>query len=117
VAAFVGSTYGQSREIFPTVFLPGQRIVFSSIGAAYSVAATAFPKTIDILLLINTTNQDIDVSMDGINLFTTVLARTEYTLNFKSNRKAMPPSYSVYVKFDTIAPTSGYFVVTAVGID
>ena len=85
--------------------LAGGRVAFGSVGAGYSTLLTVTDKAI-ILLVSNTLNQDVVLSLDGgTTNWHTLPAGISFVLDFGTNGASF--NGTIQVKHNGVAPTAG----------
>jgi hypothetical protein len=108
-------------QTVPVAFDPLREVAFGSITASFATVgpATTFPTR--IIHVGNTTNTDLDVSIDGTNIHIR-LPPGSFTLydisatHGNATISGLPSQISIYVRYKSgsSAPTSGYFYCTIV---
>ena len=101
------------REAKP---LPQKSIAAASIGATYSIVDSVFGEGIITLIIVSTLDEDIQISLDGVDDFIPVVAGATIIIDVKSNQAAFGGYRAVYVK-EIGNPTTGSLYVGLVGVE
>lgn len=92
---------------------PRRSLAFGGIGAAYAQVGTSFTRPVRLIKLVNTSNQAMDVSADGVVDHDILPANAFYLYDLTSNKVRdegafFRVGYGVWVKSTSgVAPTSG----------
>lgn len=98
---------------------PLRSLAFGSIGATYMGVGTAFNHPIRIVQLQNLSNQVVIFSFDGVDDHVAVPSNGFLLLDVAANKSEQGGNWVVgqgdriYVKEDTVTPTSGSVYVTS----
>jgi len=99
---------------------PLRSIAFGGISAIYAGVGTPFSNPVRILKVTNLTNEDILVSLNGIDDHDVVAANGFFLYDYSSNRSnaggllEQPQGDRIYVKAESGLPTGGNLYVTVV---
>lgn len=106
-----------SRVSFDTI----RELGFASIGANYALVGTPFDDEVCMLAIINTTDQDLYLSDDGINNKIYLPTQTARIYDFASNKsnttertKVISDGSAFFVKHSGVAPLSGSIFIETV---
>jgi len=96
------------RATFDTV----REVAFGGVGAAYAALGTATTDYTRIFSVFNSTDADIDISLDGVNDHLRIAAGTGQIYDFTANKVRedglfLPRGTVFYQKRTAGAPTSG----------
>ena len=111
----MGNLTSSIRVRFETL----RRLGFASIDLVnYTAVGAAFDNPVRILKIANHTNQDLIVSLDGVNDNDIVAGRGYFLYDFSANRASqagfleLPAGNRVYVRGDAVLPTTGEVFAT-----
>lgn len=105
------SVSGLTHRYVKAVPLVQRSIGFASIGATYSVVGSIFGDPVFCLIIVSTLNENVQISLDGVNDFIPVVANATLVIDIKSDGAAVGGALGVYVK-DLNNPTSGSLYVS-----
>lgn len=101
-------------------------LAFGSIGASYTAVGSATTGHARLINLVNSTNQDIIISLDGVTDHIRLYSGSFQLFDFSSNKVKddgffIPQGTIFYAKHSGVAPTSGniwieVIVATAGGV-
>lgn len=101
------------------LFEPVRSIGFAAVGFVYSTVGTPMTKPIRMLVLQNSTNSAIMLSVDGVHDHLPMVANGYLILDITSN-KTLPQGFflaegqQLYVKTRGALPTSGFVDVSVI---
>jgi hypothetical protein len=101
-------------------FEPLRSLGFAFISGVYAGVGTSFANPVRMLMLTNSTDQDMIVSFNAVDDHTVVIANSGIIFDFASNKNSMggnleqPAGTRVYVKGAIADPTLGDFYVTVI---
>jgi len=83
----------------------------AAIGSTYTLVGSIFGSGVILLIIVSTLDQDVQISLDGVNDFMPVIAHSAIPLDIKSDVAAIPGWRGVYVK-EIGNPTTGSLYVS-----
>lgn len=91
---------------------PIREVAFGSINAAYTQLGAAFSHTIKMMVLVNTTNADIYLSLDGVTDMMKIVQGSQRIYDLKTNDYFLESGNEIFIKYATV-PSVGYFACEA----
>lgn len=93
-------------------FEPVREVAFGSIGASYAAVGSAITDHARLIRIVNTTDAQVYISVDGTNNHIRMAANSFFILDFSANKVRddglfLPVGTIFYAKRVSAAPTSG----------
>lgn len=97
---------------------PLRSLAFGSIGAAYMGIGTSFEHPIRQIILINNTDVNVVISLDGVNDHVVLISSSQIILDVTANKTREQGWYiaegeRLYVKEESSSPASGSVYLSA----
>lgn len=103
------------------VFGTLRSVAFGSITGSYTALGSPFAHPVRIIRIINNTNTDVFISLDGTNNNMYLPAGTFVLYDFTTNRELISPYFVIpngtqlYIKYNTSPASGSVFVETIYG--